>query len=99
MEQAKAEGWGAEGATSGEQAHNAAEADFQRLRAWCNDGWYYVGVTLSVSRKGVTLTDDYAHALWGIESDSGAYLTEVANELLNDALEAAREKLKSLCGC
>ena len=56
----------------------------------------YVGVVLSVSRKGIVLKK-YAASLWGIESDSGDYFNEVANELFSEALEAADEIVSNLC--
>lgn len=102
---AKRDGWDAKPyktGTKGQQAARAVEADFQRLRAWCQDDWCWVGVRLSVSKGGVTL-DKYAASLWGIESDSNDfgddnydYLTEVANELLPEALEAAEKVLCEL---
>lgn len=80
----------------GKRVVRAVEADFQRLRAWCNDEWYYVAVVLSVSRGGILL-DHYAASLCGIESDAGEHLTEAANELVDEALDVGRAKLKALC--
>lgn len=98
---ARRDGWGCEGGRlEGESARQyaarAALADFKRLKAWCNDEWTWAGVVLEVERAGVTLTDRYAHALWGIESDAGDYFAEVANDLLSEALDAARAKLAEL---
>jgi hypothetical protein len=96
---ARREQWGAEGdegMTPGQKAAHAARRDFERLRDWCNDRWSYVGVCVTVSRRGVTLTGRYDHALWGIESDAHAYLAEVADELTGPAIEAARAKLAEL---
>ena len=84
---AKAEGWDAKpyGGTAGERAARAVEADFQRMRAWCNDEWSYVGVI-------VELLDDNGDALcetaslWGIESDCAEYINEVAHELASEVL-------------
>ena len=70
-------------------AAKAAEEDFRRLRAWCNNDWTYVGVVLSVARNGVTL-DNHAASLWGIESDCGDYLAEVAEDLVDDAANVGR---------
>jgi hypothetical protein len=94
------DGWGCvggirEGETRKAYAARAAEEDFRRLRAWCRDEWYYVGVVLSVSRGGVEL-DKYAAALWGIESDAEAYILEVAEELLSGAIDAARNALQTV---
>jgi hypothetical protein len=70
----------------GAYAAAAARADFERLQAWCNDGWSYVGVVVTVEREGVELG---RASLWGIESDAGDYLCEVANELAEEALGEA----------
>jgi hypothetical protein len=67
---------------------------------WKNGDWIYVGVVLSVWVDDVCL-DKHAASLWGIEANFGgdnSYLTEVANELLDEAnpesiVEAFREKL------
>src|SRR5687768_10976075 len=44
---AKRDGWDAPPygqGTKGQRATRAAEADFNRLRRWCNGDWEYVGV-------------------------------------------------------
>lgn len=97
---ARRDGWGATGAAPGASpralAALAAWRDFERLRTWCADLWHYVGVAVTVTRdadgEAVTLTGPYDHALWGIESDAGAYLAEVASDLAREALDAARER-------
>lgn len=95
---ARRDGWDAppigEG-TAGQRAARAVEADFQYLRAWCNDEWYWVGVVLSVAKNG-TLLEKHAASCWGIESNSTGYLYEVALELLDEALEVGRAKIKAL---
>lgn len=95
---ARAEGWGEkrDGETAGQRAVAAVEADFKRLRDWCNDDWRYVGVAVTVSRADVQLTGPYDHAVWGIESDAGDYLRDTANDLAADALDAAKAKLAEL---
>lgn len=94
---AKRDGWNAPPytGTAGQCAARAVEADFQRLRAWCNDDWFYVGVIISVSRNGIML-DECAASLWGIESDCTDYLTEVANELASEALAVGRAACAAL---
>lgn len=98
---ALAEGWDAKPYNTGQetkrqQAAKAARADFERLRGWCNDEWHYVGVVVTASRDGIDLG---SASLWGIESDAGDYLDEVATELLDEALADARTTLESLCRC
>jgi hypothetical protein len=81
------------GMTQREIAARAVRADFARLRDWCNDGWHYCGVSVSL----VTPPEDpdefaeepeetFAYALWGIESDAGDYFAEVIAELCREAL-------------
>lgn len=98
---ALAEGWDAEPYNTGretprQQAVKAAKADFQYLKAWCNDEWHYVGVVVSAHRAGVELG---SASVWGIISDAGGYLTDAANGLIGDALTEARATLASLCEC
>lgn len=98
---AKRDGWDAEPigqGAKGQRAARAVEADFRRLRGWCEGEWCYVGVVLSVSRNGIIL-DDRAASLWGIESDCRDYLLDVANELADEALDAAKAVLEALCVC
>lgn len=81
--------------TAKQRAARAAEADYQRLKAWCNNEWCYVGVVVSASRVGVVVS---VSSLMGIESDCGDYLTEVANETADEALDVAKSTLTDLCG-
>ena len=75
------------------------------MDAWKNDEWFYCGVILSVKIEDVELTD-HAASLWGLEANfpnsKNKYLTEVANELLGEALLAAKiersRRLKILQG-
>lgn len=53
----------------------AVEDDFQRLRAWCNDEWGYIGVVVTDTETGDR------ESLWGIESDCEDYIAETAHEL------------------
>ena len=103
---AKRDGWGVsggkkEGETNAQYAARAAEADFESLRAWCNDEWHYVGVCVTVSRDDIQLTGDYDFALWGVDCNhpqgNNDYLTEVANEYVDEALAAARARIAKLC--
>lgn len=68
-------------------------------KAWQNDEWWYVGVRLSVSKNGIQIEDDAA-SLWSIECNypdsDNRYLTDVANELLPEAIETAGKSLASM---
>jgi hypothetical protein len=74
------------------------------MNTWKKDEWWYVGVAVTVSKNGIQLTGDYDHAVWGIECNypyggkvRNNYLRDVANEELDEALEAAKLAVKSLC--
>ena len=78
-----------------------AQAHAERvMAAWKNDEWYYCGVIISVAIDGIVL-DDHAASLWGIEANypdsDNTYLTVVANELLPEALEAAKAERTRQC--
>lgn len=63
-----------------------------------NDKWFFCGVTLTIKRNGVVITPDAA-ALWGIDANLGEnndYLTEVANELLQEAITAGKAEFHKL---
>ena len=65
-----------------EIAAEAARLDFEHLRAWCNGDWFWCGASVQMlDGGGDPIGDKYAHALWGIESNDGDYLREVAEEL------------------
>jgi len=70
------------------------------MAAWHKDEWFYCGIVLSVSLEGVAL-DEHAASLWGVEANypgtDNSYLTEVAHELLPDALDAGRAAASRLC--
>jgi len=70
----------------------AARDDYERLRAWCNDEWSYVGVIVTVSHA-VTGIELGSASLWGIESDAGDYLEEIVRDLEPEAIEDARNTL------
>jgi hypothetical protein len=100
---ARSDGWDTEPymtGTAGQRATRAAERDFAVLKAWCDDEWWYCGIAVTVECNGVELTDTYDHALWGVEcnypNSKNEYLAEVANELLGDAIDAAKAKLAEL---
>lgn len=71
------------------------------LAAWEADQWFYCGVAVTVECEGITLLGQYDCALWGIECNypdsDNAYLGEVANELLGEAIEQAKAKIAKLC--
>jgi len=96
MERARADGWGISTArraeleakkgrplTRGEVVAEAVEADYQRLRGWCDDRWHWCGVVVTLLDVEGEDTDTDA-SLWGIESDSREYHAEVAHDLARE---------------
>jgi hypothetical protein len=67
-----------------------AKQDAERMRGLCNNLWAFVGVqaTATVSypigNGSARLETLRSGGLWGIESDAGSYLKEVAQEELAD---------------
>jgi len=69
------------------------------MEGWRKGDWFYCGIILSVSLDGVELAP-HAASLWGVEANypdtDNSYLTEVAANLLPEALAAGREVLARL---
>ena len=89
---ARRDGWNAPpyvipGETKRAQAARAALADYNYLRAWCNDDWHYCGVVVRLENTCECCGD--IESLWGIESNCDDYLKEVAAELAEE-LEARK---------
>lgn len=65
-------------------------------QAWINDEWFYCGIVLSVSSCGVVLCDGIV-STWGVEANypgsNNNHLTDVANELLPEAIAEAEKVL------
>ncbi len=70
----------------GQTAARAVARDFEYLRSWCADEWHYVGVSVVLADEGEDQTEDYWHALWGIESTAGEYLRDVARDLAGEIM-------------
>jgi hypothetical protein len=90
------------GYVKGEKAYCEAQALAERvLDAWNNDEWFYCGIAVTVSKNGIELTGRYNNALWGIEANypdsDNSYLTEVANELISEAVSASVHAIEKLC--
>lgn len=85
---AKHDGWGPG------KPHEAAEDDFQRMKAWCDYEWYWVGVTVDLLDSDGRKIPGYSNSLWGIESDCEKYLEEVALELAEGIAERVGDSNK-----
>jgi len=71
--------------TARQRAARAAMADCNYLRRWCNDQWWWAGVVVTLLDDDGDETD-YSDSLWGVESDAGEYLEEVAKEVANEII-------------
>lgn len=60
--------------TKKEITAEAVEHDFEYLRRWCNDDWYWCGYVVKIDGT------DYHESLWGIDSDSQKEFEEEAIE-------------------
>jgi hypothetical protein len=95
---AKRDGWGyggtEPGETKGQIAAKAVEADFERLRAWCNDEWTWCGVVVTMLDEDGDPIDGYEESLWGIESDASEYIKETAQELADQLIATIDAELR-----
>jgi len=90
------DGWGVkdgprEGETAKQYATRAVDADFEYLRAWCNDEWHYVIVSVKCEGE--------AEYLSGVEDSNDDYLRQVAATLigeLSDRLDAKRDVKRAI---
>jgi|TARA_R110000823_G_scaffold64711_8_gene151884 hypothetical protein len=68
-------------------------------KAWLNDDWFFGSVVLAVLKNDVVL-DEHAASLSGVDvnfpGSDNSYLTDVANELLDEALVEGRAVLARL---
>jgi hypothetical protein len=92
------DGWNAApydvpGETPRQRAARAARADFEHLRAWCNDEWHWCVVVVTLLDEDGAETENSA-SLCGIESTAKAYLAEVAAELADEVAHAAPDNLR-----
>lgn len=70
--------------TPGEVAAAAVDNDFEHLRDWCAERWWWVGVVVTLLDTDGNPTRETA-SLWGIGSDSGNdYFMEVAASLADE---------------
>jgi len=80
-------------------ARASAMSDFNAMRAWCNDEWFWCGIVVTVTHteSGVELASD---SVWGIDANypgsDNSYLTDCAIERAESALSEARNRAKEL---
>ena len=84
---AKRDKWGVSDAdtskmTSAQIAALAVQRDLERMRDWCNDVWYWCGVSVFPLTEDGDELRSKTQSVWGIESDAGAYFDEVISDLI-----------------
>lgn len=91
MNIAKRDGWSRSG-----DIMDAVRSDYEYLRAWCNDEWYYVGVVVELYDANDELI--WEESCWGYESYCEDYLCSEARSWLRYMLvnyrKQQREKRK-----
>lgn len=89
---AKRDGWG----THNGDLMEAVRSDYEYLRSWCNDTWYYVGVVVELYNEDDKLIAE--DSCWGYESYCEDYLCSEARSwlcwILVDYRKQQREKRK-----
>lgn len=90
MSVALRDGWGAgpdvPGETRRQKAARAVEANFEYLRAWCNDEWEYVCVDVHLVDDEEEPIDGRTASLCGVESNCAEYIGEIAVQLADEIL-------------
>jgi hypothetical protein len=93
---AEKDGWGASnvdtaGLTPGQIRDIAVQQDFDRLKGWLKDYWWWVGIGVQLCAEDGSFDDDddafYKHAIWGVESDAGDYFMTLAREQAEEILK------------
>ena len=76
-----------------EQAMRAMRADYEYLRKWCNDEWWYVGVIVTLlDENGEELAED---SCWGYESMCVDYIASAARSWAASMIRKARAKKRA----
>ncbi len=92
---AKRDGWGVSnppaGLTQKQITALAVKADFDYLRGWINDDWYYVGVVCTVLDSDGEETD-ISDSCWGFETLNDYH--ETAGREMADALAESTHKAR-----
>lgn len=75
--------------TKHERAMRAMKADYEYLRAWCNDAWWYVGIIVTLLDENDEEIDE--ESCWGFESNCIDYLCSEARSWAAHMLVKARK--------
>ncbi|MQR02341.1 hypothetical protein [Glaciimonas soli] len=74
-------------ATVGMERARTVEKDFEYLRAWCNDEWHYVGISVTLLSNSDNAITNYNYVLRGIESNSDDYLQQVTHDFMDEMIK------------
>jgi len=74
-----------------EIARAATMQDFERMKGWCQNEWWWVGVVVTMLKADEDAPNGYFEtkhrkSLWGIESDSEEFLSDTGYELAEEIL-------------
>lgn len=69
---------------NGEELNEAVRRDYEYLRAWCNDEWYYVGVVVFPLTVDGDELRSKSQSIWGIGSTDTDYIKDTAQELARE---------------
>jgi len=90
------DGWGcrdAEGMTKRQVAAAAVEQDYKRLKAWCNDEWHWVYVTVELLSKNGDVVPGFRESCGGMESDQEEQdFRDMAEELAGEIAAQVGDK-------
>lgn len=86
---ARRDGWDSQPFNTGQetrrqQAAKSARSDMKRMSDWRDGYWSYVGVVVTAECSCCRRFTGKNASLWGIESDAGDYLDEVARGLVEE---------------
>jgi len=70
----------------GEALERAVRADYEYLKAWCDDKWHYMGIEVFPLTEDGDELRSKSQSIWGIESESDpAGIQDVTEALLREA--------------
>jgi hypothetical protein len=89
---ARRDRWGAPGehASAGARAAAAVAQDFEYLRAWCNDEWCYLVVTVEVARDGSVVSTDTCGGIESLKDYWREFAAEEATAIIESDIEARK---------
>lgn len=67
--------------TAGEVCEESVARDFEYLRRWCNDDWWWICLRVTLLDVEGEPVDDYTEYLGGVESDAEDYAKECARDV------------------